>query len=58
MGYEATKTEHAGAQRGRGAYCGVKADAKRESNRRRREDAKAVTSEALRNLKSCAEVES
>ena len=52
MGYEAKKTEHAGAKKGRGAYWGVKADAKRESNRRRREDAKALAREALRGLKS------
>ena len=51
MGHEAKKTEHSGAKKGRGAYWGVKADAKRESNRRRREDAKALAREALRNVK-------
>lgn len=42
MAFEAKKTEHAGAKKGRGAYWGRKVDAKRESNRKRREDAKAI----------------
>ena len=38
MGYEAKKTEHCGAKRGRGAYYGHKWEAKKESNRIRREN--------------------
>jgi hypothetical protein len=41
MGYEARKTEHSGPKRGNGAYWGYKWEAKRESNRIRRENAKA-----------------
>lgn len=41
MAQGARKTEHAGAKKGRGAFYGRKAVAKAESNRRRREDAKA-----------------
>lgn len=40
MGYEAKKTEHAGAKRGSGAYWGLKKDAKKESNKIRRRNAK------------------
>ena len=40
MGYEAKKTEHSGPKRGNGAYWGYKRDAKKESNRVRRENAK------------------
>ncbi len=40
MGYEAKKTEHCGPKRGRGAYYGYKWEAKKESNRIRRENAK------------------
>jgi hypothetical protein len=42
MGFKAKKTEHAGAKKGNGAYWGRKADAKHESNRKRREDGKAI----------------
>lgn len=38
MGYEAKKTEHAGAKHGNGAYWGYKWEAKKESNRIRREN--------------------
>jgi hypothetical protein len=38
MGYEAKKTEHAGPKRGNGAYWGYKWEAKKESNRVRREN--------------------
>ena len=38
MGYEAKKTEHSGAKRGNGAYWGYKWEAKKESNRIRREN--------------------
>jgi len=37
MANEAQKTEHAGPKKGRGAYWGRKKDAKKESNRVRRE---------------------
>jgi hypothetical protein len=40
MGYEAKKTEHCGAKHGNGAYWGYKWEAKKESNRIRRENAK------------------
>jgi hypothetical protein len=36
MGYEAKKTEHAGAKHGSGAYWGPKYNAKKESNKIRR----------------------
>jgi hypothetical protein len=35
MAYNAKKTEHAGAKKGRGAFYGPKAEAKKASNRRR-----------------------
>jgi hypothetical protein len=38
MGYEAKKTEHSGPKRGNGAYWGYRWDAKKESNRIRREN--------------------
>ena len=38
MGYEAKKTEHAGAKHGNGAYWGRKWEAKKESNHVRREN--------------------
>jgi len=37
MANEAQKTEHAGPKKGRGAYWGRKKDAKKESNKVRRE---------------------
>jgi hypothetical protein len=40
MGFEAKKTEHSGPKRGHGAYWGYKWEAKKESNRIRRENAK------------------
>jgi len=40
MGYEAKKTEHSGPKRGNGAYWGYKWQAKKESNRIRRENGK------------------
>ncbi len=40
MGYEAKKTEHAGAKHGNGAYRGPKKAAKRGSNKARRRNAK------------------
>jgi hypothetical protein len=38
MGYEAKQTEHSGPKRGNGAYWGYKWEAKKESNRIRREN--------------------
>jgi len=43
----ARKTEHAGSKKGCGAYWGRKADAKRESNRERREVAKRAVRQSL-----------
>jgi len=40
MAYNAKKTEHAGAKKGRGAFYGRKVDAKKASNRRRRQNDK------------------
>lgn len=48
MGYEAKKTEHAGPKRGRGAYWGYRWDAKKESNRIRREHGKREIRHAAR----------
>jgi hypothetical protein len=45
MGYEAKKTEH-GPKRGNGAYWGYKWEAKKESNRIRREDGKSEIRDA------------
>ncbi|MDF0645285.1 MAG: hypothetical protein P0111_14745 [Nitrospira sp.] len=47
MAGKAKKTDHAGPKRGRGAYWGRKADAKRESNRFRREIAKQALQHGL-----------
>jgi hypothetical protein len=40
MGYGVKKTEHCGPKRGKGAYWGYKQEAKKESNRIRRENSK------------------
>jgi hypothetical protein len=45
-GYEKGKTEHAGAKKGKGAYYGRKKDAKKESNKARREADKQCCDEA------------
>ena len=45
MAQKASKTEHAGAKHARGAYWGPKQDAKKESNRRRRETDKRTSRE-------------
>jgi hypothetical protein len=50
MAGNARKTEHAGSKKGRGAYWGRKADAKRESNRARREVAKHAVRQGLDEL--------
>ena len=47
MGYEAKKTEHCGPKRGNGAYWGYKWEAKKESNRIRRENWKREIRAAL-----------
>jgi len=52
MAGRARKTEHAGPKMGRGAYWGRKADAKRESNKVRRENAKKVVRQGLRDSRS------
>ena len=40
MAHQVKKTEHSGAKKGKGAYWGRKVDAKKESDRRRREEDK------------------
>jgi hypothetical protein len=47
MGYEAKKTEHCGPKRGNGAYWGYKWEAKKKSNRIRRENWKREIRAAL-----------
>ena len=42
MAWGAKKTEHAGAKKGTGSFYGHKADAKRSSNRKRRQDSKSI----------------
>ena len=48
MGYEAKKTQHSGPKRGKGAYWGSKWEAKKESNRIRRENGKREVRDALK----------
>ena len=43
--YNANKTEHSGAKKGKGGYHGRKKDAKRDSNKKRRANDKAAVSE-------------
>lgn len=52
MAGNAKKTEHAGPQKGRGAYWGHKADAKHESNKVRRENAKRAVRQSLTDAES------
>jgi len=47
MANEAKKTEHSGSKKGNGAYWGYKKDAKHESNKKRREDGKAIVDSEL-----------
>lgn len=47
MAGNAKTTEHAGPKRGRGSYWGRKADAKRESNKVRRENASRAVPQGL-----------
>lgn len=42
MANEAKKTEHVGPKKGSGAYWGIKKDAKKESNKKRRETGKEL----------------
>jgi hypothetical protein len=44
MAHNAKETEHAGPKKGSGAFYGPKAEAKKESNRRRREHDKRAAS--------------
>ena len=48
MAWVAKKTEHAGAKKGTGAFYGRKADAKRGSSRRRRQDSKSTINAEFR----------
>ena len=45
MALRARKTEHAGPKKGRGAFYGHKAEAKHDSDRRRREDDKLAVAD-------------
>jgi len=45
MGCEATRTEHSGSKKGCGAFWGRKVDAKKQSNRKRRENDKRLIKE-------------
>lgn len=42
MGYETKKTEHSGPKKGSGSYWGYKRDAKRGSNKKRRNDGRIL----------------
>lgn len=53
MDYEAKKTEHCGPKRGEGAYWGYKWEAKKESNRIRRENWKREIRAKLRDHARC-----
>jgi hypothetical protein len=46
MGHEAKKTEHCGPKRGGGAFWGYRWEAKKESNRIRRETVKREARDA------------
>jgi hypothetical protein len=53
MAWGTKKTEHAGAKKGTGAFYGRKADAKRGSTHRRRQDSKStINAEFLQTLKN------
>lgn len=45
MGCEAKRTEHSGSKKGCGAFWGQKVDAKKQSNRKRRENDKRLIKE-------------
>ena len=42
MGNEAKKTEHSGSKKGNGAFWGYKEAAKKQSNKKRRDDGKKL----------------
>ena len=42
MAHSAHKTEHSSSKKGSGVYWGSKAEAKKESNRRRRDQARRI----------------
>lgn len=48
MGSQANKTEHSGSKKGSGSYWGRKTDAKKQSNRKRREQDKEIYQEKMR----------
>lgn len=48
MAYNARRTEHSGPKRGRGAFYGPKAQAKRASARRRRQNDKQAVLDELK----------
>jgi hypothetical protein len=50
MAGNAIKTEHVGPKKGRGAYWGRKGDAKRDSNKVRRENARRAVRQGLTDL--------
>ena len=58
MGYEAKTTEHCGPKHGSGVYWGCRWDAKKESNRIRRENAKRELRDAVRDSGKDAGAES
>jgi len=45
VAYGAKKTEHAGGKKGKGAYWGRRVAAKKEANRKRREEDKVIVTE-------------
>ena len=52
MAWGTKKTEHAGAKKGAGAFYSRKADAKRDSTHRRRQNSKSTSNaELLQSLK-------
>lgn len=54
-GYDARETEHSGAKKGKGAYYGRKKDAKKESNKARREaDKKSCCAEDTKPMQKLA----
>ena len=52
MAWGAKKTEHAEPKKGTGAFYGRKADAKRGSNRKRRQDSKSIINAEPRRRKN------
>jgi hypothetical protein len=52
MAWGAKKTEHAGGKKGAGSFYGRKADAKRSSSRRRRQNSKSIINAELRRRKN------